>query len=69
MIYCGIETRCWATTAKQTMRKRPLLGNRFVNTQQYWNTHTLTDRWEGFMKQAVELGSGAMIYCGIETRC
>jgi hypothetical protein len=26
------------------------------------DTHTDTDWWEGFMKYAVEMGSGAMIY-------
>jgi hypothetical protein len=25
-------------------------------------THRHTDRWEGFMEYAVEMGSGAMIY-------
>jgi hypothetical protein len=32
---CDIQTHSWATTARRTTTQLPLLGNGFVNTQQY----------------------------------
>jgi hypothetical protein len=43
--YCGMQTRCWAMTAKKAAIQQPLLSDGFANkhvyigtiAQQYWN--------------------------------
>jgi hypothetical protein len=40
LAYCGMYTRCWATTAEEAANQQPLLSNGFSN--KHVSTATIT---------------------------